>query len=189
MIKKSLTVQLHEDVCKFANVLKTQGVQQRRPCLYLFTDDRRSSNRDAGLCAHWCSAFDCFWRFFCRIVKRPHYWMPDCKYVVCADEGYRGGKTIPIKANTVDKAAANCCSMLKKVIVIQEQRRSHQIGMNIVTSGITMRMDRPLLLIVHPEPMDAEDPLVYPLYTSGSTGKPKGVHCTATGGYLLFTLP
>jgi acetyl-CoA synthetase len=104
----------------------------------------------------------------------------DCHYVVCADEGYRGGKTIAIKAN-VDLAAV-ACPQLKKVIVIKntgnpvdwhEQRDLwYELAMSEASS------------ICPAEEMDAEDPL-FILYTSGSTGKPKGILHT-TGGYLLY---
>jgi acetyl-CoA synthetase len=104
----------------------------------------------------------------------------DCKVVVCADEGYRGGKIIPIKAN-VDQALSECPGV-NKVIVIKN-------------SGNTVAWDESRNVWYHeamssasevcpPEEMDAEDPL-FILYTSGSTGKPKGVLHT-TGGYLLF---
>jgi acetyl-CoA synthetase len=104
----------------------------------------------------------------------------DCHYVVCADEGYRGGKTIAIKAN-VDLAAASCPE-LKKVIVIKntgnpvawhESRDLWYHQAMVEASSICL-----------PEEMDAEDPL-FILYTSGSTGKPKGILHT-TGGYLLY---
>jgi acetyl-CoA synthetase len=105
----------------------------------------------------------------------------DCRFLVCADEGYRGGKTIPIKANA-DKAVASCPG-LEKVIVIKntgnqvnwcEQRDVwYHDAMTTVSAECLA------------EEMDAEDPL-FILYTSGSTGKPKGVLHT-TGGYLLYT--
>jgi len=100
--------------------------------------------------------------------------------VVCADEGYRGGKIIAIKAN-VDKAAASC-PRLEKVIVIKNSSGSidwheqRDIWYNEAMSEASA--DCPA------EEMDAEDPL-FILYTSGSTGKPKGVLHT-TGGYLLY---
>jgi acetyl-CoA synthetase len=105
----------------------------------------------------------------------------DCKYLVCADEGFRGGKVIPIKS-TVDEAALGC-PMLETVIVIENSGKH----VNWVEGRdwwyhrlmATASADCP------PEPMDAEDPL-FILYTSGSTGKPKGVQ-HSTGGYLLYT--
>ncbi|MEY3882220.1 MAG: acetate--CoA ligase [Pseudomonadota bacterium] len=100
--------------------------------------------------------------------------------MVCADEGYRGGKTLPIKAN-VDLAAEGCPD-LKKIIVIKNTGNpvawyeSRDIWYHQAMSQASE--DCPA------EAMDAEDPL-FILYTSGSTGKPKGVVHT-TGGYLLY---
>jgi acetyl-CoA synthetase len=104
----------------------------------------------------------------------------DCNYVVCADEGYRGGKTLPIKAN-VDQAAESC-PQLKKVIVIKntgnpvDWHEQRDIWYHEAMAGASV--DCP------PEEMGAEDPL-FILYTSGSTGKPKGILHTI-GGYLLY---
>jgi acetyl-CoA synthetase len=104
----------------------------------------------------------------------------DCHYVICADEGYRGGKVIPIKA-TVDKAVAFCPDV-KHVIVIKNTGNDihwqvdRDVWYDAAMSAVSS--DCP------PESMAAEDPL-FILYTSGSTGKPKGVLHT-TGGYLLY---
>ena len=104
----------------------------------------------------------------------------DCRYVVCADEGYRGGKIISIKAN-VD-AAAISCPRLEKVIVIKNSGRpvnwheQRDIWYHEAMTDASAECPA--------EEMDAEDPL-FILYTSGSTGKPKGVLHT-TGGYLLY---
>ena len=103
----------------------------------------------------------------------------DCQTVITADEGLRGSKRIPLKAN-VDEALERCPNV-HSVIVIQ--RTGAEVNWvdrrDVDYHDITARVD----LICEPEPMDAEDPL-FILYTSGSTGKPKGVMHT-TGGYLL----
>ena len=104
----------------------------------------------------------------------------DCQYVVCADEGYRGGKVLPIKAS-VDEAAVSCPN-LKSVIVIKNTGNpvawfdNRDVWYHEAMASASA--DCPA------EIMAAEDPL-FILYTSGSTGKPKGVLHT-TGGYLLY---
>jgi acetyl-CoA synthetase len=103
----------------------------------------------------------------------------DCRTVITADEGLRGGKYVPLKQN-VDKALESCPNV-STVLVVQRTEgdvnwvEGRDIWYHEALHGISD--DCP------PEPMDAEDPL-FILYTSGSTGKPKGVLHT-TGGYLL----
>ena len=106
----------------------------------------------------------------------------DCKseYIITADEGIRGGKTIPLK-NIVDDALSQCPSV-KKCIVVKRTgnnvswNESRDLYLNDIISSVES--------ICRPEEMKAEDPL-FILYTSGSTGKPKGVLHT-TGGYLVY---
>ena len=177
--KKITYRQLHEDVCKFANVLKTQGVKKGdRVCIYLPMIAEAATVMLA--CTRIGAVHSIVFGGFSAESLKDRILDADCKYVVCADEGYRGGKTIPIKAN-VDKAAASC-PRLEKVIVIKNSSGSidwheqRDIWYNEAMSEASA--DCPA------EEMDAEDPL-FILYTSGSTGKPKGVLHT-TGGYLLF---
>ena len=177
--KKFTYRQLHEDVCKFANVLKAQGVKKGDwVCIYLPMISEAASVMLA--CTRIGAVHSVVFGGFSAEALKDRILDSDCHYVVCADEGYRGGKTIAIKAN-VDLAAASC-PQIKKVIVIKntgnpvawhEQRDLwyHQ-GMSEASS------------ICPAEEMDAEDPL-FILYTSGSTGKPKGILHT-TGGYLLY---
>ena len=104
----------------------------------------------------------------------------DSKVVICADEGLRGGRKVPLKAN-VDAAVANLPGV-ESVLVVR--RTGGAVEMK---SGRDYYYDDEAAKVpaeCAPEPMNAEDPL-FILYTSGSTGKPKGVqHCT--GGYLLY---
>lgn len=177
--KKITYRQLHEDVCKFANVLKAQGVKKGdRVCIYLPMISEAASVMLA--CTRIGAVHSVVFGGFSAEALKDRLLDSDCHYVVCADEGYRGGKTIAIKAN-VDLAAASC-PQLKKVIVIKntgnpvtwhEQRDIwYHLAMDEASS------------ICPAEEMDAEDPL-FILYTSGSTGKPKGI-LHSTGGYLLY---
>ena len=100
--------------------------------------------------------------------------------MITADEGVRGGKTIPLKANA--DAALERCPTVKSVIVIK--RTGGEIGWVEGRDVWYETGTAAQAATCPPEPMDAEDPL-FILYTSGSTGKPKGVMHT-TGGYLLF---
>ena len=177
--KKITYRQLHEDVCKFANVLKAQGVKKGdRVCIYLPMISEAASVMLA--CTRIGAVHSVVFGGFSAEALKDRLLDSDCHYVVCADEGCRGGKTIAIKAN-VDLAAASCPE-LKKVIVIKN-------------TGNPIAWHEPRDLWYHqamveassicpPEEMDAEDPL-FILYTSGSTGKPKGI-LHSTGGYLLY---
>ena len=177
--KKITYRQLHEDVCKFANVLKSQGVKKGdRVCIYLPMISEAATVMLA--CTRIGAVHSIVFGGFSAEALKDRILDSDCRYVVCADEGYRGGKIIPIKAN-VDEAAASC-PRLAKVIVIKNSagpidwHEQRDIWYHEAMSEASA--DCPA------EEMDAEDPL-FILYTSGSTGKPKGVLHT-TGGYLLF---
>jgi acetyl-CoA synthetase len=178
--KKITYRQLHEDVCKFANVLKTQGVKKGdRVCIYLPMISEAATVMLA--CTRIGAVHSIVFGGFSAESLKDRILDADCKYVVCADEGYRGGKTIPIKAN-VDQAAASC-PRLETVIIIKNSggpidwHEQRDIWYHEAMTDASS--DCPA------EEMDAEDTL-FILYTSGSTGKPKGVLHTI-GGYLLFT--
>ncbi len=106
----------------------------------------------------------------------------DCKseYVVTADEGVRGGKTIPLKLTT-DKALESCPDV-KKCLVVKRTNKEIEIkkDRDVFFDDVIKEVDS----ICEPEVLNAEDPL-FILYTSGSTGKPKGVMHT-TGGYIVY---
>ncbi|MEQ1484119.1 acetate--CoA ligase [Methyloglobulus sp.] len=171
--------QLHQQVCKFANVLKAQGVEKGdRVCIYLPMIAEAATVMLA--CTRIGAVHSVVFGGFSAEALKDRILDSDCKFVVCADEGYRGGNVISIKAN-VDLALKHCPGV-EKVIVIKNTDNS-------------VAWDEPRNIWYHeamaaasdvcpPEEMDAEDPL-FILYTSGSTGKPKGVLHT-TGGYLLF---
>src|SRR5665213_3234409 len=155
------------------------GRQEGRPRHHLHADDSGSGGVDSGLRAHrrdplgdlrWLrSGFD---RGACRGVQI-------C--VVTADEGLRGGRKIPLKAN-VDTACDKAGGVTSVIVVRHTKEKVNmKAGRDVYYDEIakTVPADCPC------EEMSAEDPL-FILYTSGSTGKPKGVLHT-TGGYLLYT--
>lgn len=170
--------ELHEQVCRMANVLKSNGVKKGdRVTLYLPMIPAAAYAMLA--CARIGAVHSVVFGGFSpdSLAGR----IEDCgsRIVVTADEGRRGGKKVPLKAN-VDEA-------LKKVSVDTVIVVSHTGGAIDWVEGRDVRYEE-AAAAASPEcpcePMNAEDPL-FILYTSGSTGKPKGVLHT-TGGYLLW---
>ena len=169
--------QLLAEVCRFANVLKSAGTKKGdRVTIYLPMIPEAAFAMLA--CARIGAIHSVVFGGFSPDALAGRITDCDSSIVVTADEGRRGGKRVPLKAN-VDAAAA-IAGCLKKVIVVK------------ATGGdVTMNPDRDfwyheadVASDCLPEPMNAEDPL-FILYTSGSTGKPKGVVHTS-GGYLLW---
>jgi acetyl-CoA synthetase len=178
--KKITYKQLHAEVQKFANVLKQQGVKKGdRVTIYMPMIPEAAVSILA--CARIGAIHSVIFGGFSpdSIAGR----IEDCKStcVVTADEGVRGGRKIPLKAN-VD-AACDKAGGVTSVIVVRhtKDKVNMKAGRDVYYDEIakTVPADCPC------EEMSAEDPL-FILYTSGSTGKPKGVLHT-TGGYLLYT--
>ncbi|KQM27746.1 MULTISPECIES: acetate--CoA ligase [unclassified Sphingomonas] len=171
--------ELHQQVCCFANVLKAKGVKKGdRVTLYLPMVPEAAAAMLA--CTRIGAIHSIVFGGFSPDSLANRLVDCDSHLVITADEGCRGGKRIPLKAN-VDKALENAPGV-DTVIVI---RRSG--GTVPMVEGRDFWL-HDLLADAAPdcpaEPMDAEDPL-FILYTSGSTGKPKGVLHT-TGGYLVW---
>lgn len=171
--------QLSLNVNRFANVLKKHGVKKGdRVTIYLPMIVEAVYAMLA--CARIGAVHSVVFGGFApdSIVDRIHN--SDSHHVITADEGYRGGKTIPLKVN-VD-AALEKAKIVKKVIVVRNS------GGNVdMKAGRDVWYHDECMTVpdyCEPERMQAEDPL-FLLYTSGSTGKPKGVLHT-TGGYLVF---
>jgi acetyl-CoA synthetase len=178
--KKITYRQLHAEVQKFANVLKQQGVKKGdRVTIYMPMIPEAAVSILA--CARIGAIHSVIFGGFSpdSIAGR----IEDCKStcVVTADEGVRGGRKIPLKAN-VD-AACDKAGGVTSIIVVRhtKDKVNMKAGRDVYYDEIakTVPADCPC------EEMSAEDPL-FILYTSGSTGKPKGVLHT-TGGYLLYT--
>ena len=177
--KKVTYRELYEEVCKLSNVLKSRGVKKGdRVCIYMPMITEAAVAMLA--CTRIGAVHSIVFGGFSPDSLRDRILDSDCQTVITADEGVRGGKSVPLKVNA-DKALADCpnvktCIVVRRTggdVAWQEGRDVWYDEMMVDAST-----DCP------PEEMDAEDPL-FILYTSGSTGKPKGVLHT-TGGYLLF---
>ena len=171
--------QLHAEVCRFANVLRGEGVRKGdRVTLYLPMIPEAVFAMLA--CARLGAIHSIVFGGFSPDALAGRITDCDSKYLITADEGRRGGKAVPLKANA--DAAAKLVTCLQKMIVVKatggtvamQEGRDHWY--HDLAAGVGA--DCPA------EPMNAEDPL-FILYTSGSTGKPKGVLHTS-GGYLLW---
>jgi len=170
--------QLHQNVSRLANVLKSRGVKKGdRVCIYMPMIPEAAYAMLA--CTRIGAVHSVVFGGFSPDALRDRILDADCRTVITADEGVRGGKAVALKQN-VDKALAGCPNVSTVVVV---ERTGAAVNWN---EGRDLNYQQALNAASDdcpPEPMDAEDPL-FILYTSGSTGKPKGVLHT-TGGYLL----
>ncbi|MGH6635163.1 MAG: acetate--CoA ligase [Gammaproteobacteria bacterium] len=171
--------ELHVEVCRFANALKSRGVKKGdRVAIYMPMVPEAVAAMLA--CARIGAVHSVVFGGFSPQSLRDRILDSDCRTVVTADGGLRGGKRISLKAN-VD-AALEQCPNVHTVMVLQ------RTGANIAWDPRRDVWYHQVCAQAAPEcpaeEMDAEDPL-FILYTSGSTGKPKGVLHT-TGGYLLY---
>jgi len=169
---------LHDEVCKLANAMKEQGIEKGdRVCLYMPMIPEAVYAMLA--CTRIGAIHSVVFGGFSPEALRGRINDSKCKMVITADEGLRGTKPIPLKAN-VDEACKETPS-IESILVCR-----------VTGSNVAWNDDRDVWYdetvsrqasTCEPEHMDAEDPM-FILYTSGSTGTPKGVLHT-TGGYLL----
>ena len=176
--KKLTYRELHEQVCKFANALKGLGVKRGdRVCIYMPMIPETAVAMLA--CTRIGAVHSIVFGGFSPDSLKDRIIDATCNVVITSDEGLRGGRKVPMKANA-DKALESTPSVQKMVVVKRTGGNVAWVeGRDVWYHDIMANAsaDCP------PEHMDAEDPL-FILYTSGSTGKPKGVLHT-TGGYLL----
>ena len=173
--------ELHDEVCRFANVLKKYGIRKGdRVVLYMpmVPEAAIAMLACARIGAVHCVVFGGFSpdSLASRIEDSR------AKLVITADAGMRGGKLIPLKENVDSALEIQGTQSVEHVVVVH--RTGNPIQFNVERDAwyhlAIMKVDEHC----PPEPMKAEDPL-FILYTSGSTGKPKGVLHT-TGGYLVY---
>jgi acetyl-CoA synthetase len=173
--------ELHERVCKFANALKALGAEKGdRITIYMPMIPEAAIAMLA--CARIGAVHSVVFGGFSPDALAGRIHDCDSNIVVTADEGVRGGKSVPLKAN-VDAAAQNPdVTSLKKVLVVRNT--GNDIGWVEGRDAWLHDLEASVDADCPCEEMGAEDPL-FILYTSGSTGKPKGVLHT-TGGYLVY---
>ncbi|WP_045855563.1 acetate--CoA ligase [Teredinibacter purpureus] len=170
--------ELHEKVSKLGNVLKARGVKKGdRVCIYLPMIPEAAYAMLA--CARIGAVHSIVFGGFSPEALKDRIQDSDCKVVITSDEGLRGGRAVPLKANA-DKAVSQCPNVSTLLVV---KRTGGEVAWNPVRDVWYHEQMAEVGADCPPEPMDSEDPL-FILYTSGSTGKPKGVLHT-TGGYLL----
>ncbi|WP_395662232.1 acetate--CoA ligase [Aestuariivirga sp.] len=178
--KKITYNELHEHVCRFANVLKKNGVK-KGDCVTIYLPMIPEAAYAMLACTRIGAVHSIVFGGFSPDSLASRINDANSKLIITSDEGLRGGRKVPLKVNT-DEALKRCAGN-EKVLVVR--RTGGQVAM---TPGRDMWYHEEAAQVTadcKPEKMKAEDPL-FILYTSGSTGKPKGVLHT-TGGYLVYT--
>ncbi len=169
---------LHANVCRLANALKARGVRRGdRVCIYMPMIPEAAYAMLA--CARIGAIHSVVFGGFSPQSLKDRILDSDCRTLITADEGIRGGKTVPLKANA--EAALESCPNVTTVLTVRRTGRDvpWREGRDIWYHELVESQSADC----EPEHMGAEDPL-FILYTSGSTGKPKGVQ-HGTAGYLL----
>ncbi len=170
--------ELHAEVCKFANVLKSRGAKKGdRISIYMPMVPEAAVAMLA--CTRIGAIHSVVFGGFSPDALRDRILDSDCQIVITADQSIRGGKKVPLKDNA-DQAIASCPNVHTSVVIRRggdpvEWHEGRDIWYHEAMESASTDCA--------PEEMDAEDPM-FILYTSGSTGKPKGVQHT-TGGYML----
>jgi acetyl-CoA synthetase len=170
--------ELYEHVCKLANGLRARGVKKGdRVCIYMPMIPEAAYAMLA--CSRIGAIHSVVFGGFSPQSLKDRILDSDCQTVITADEGMRGGKAIPLKANTDEALAA--CPNVHTVVTVKRTGGDigWQEGRDIWYADLTSNQPK----ACEPEVVESEDPL-FILYTSGSTGKPKGVQ-HSSAGYLL----
>ena len=171
--------ELHRDVCKLANVLKSRGVKKGdRVCIYLPMIPEAAVAMLA--CTRIGAVHSIVFGGFSPDSLRDRVLDSDCRVVITSDESVRGGRHVPLKKNA-DKALEECPNVSTVLVV---KRTGGPVAWNPARDVWYDDLMATASEVCEPVAMDAEDPL-FILYTSGSTGKPKGALHT-TGGYLVY---
>ena len=171
--------QLHDAVCRLANGLRSRGVAKGdRVCIYMPMIPEATYAMLA--CARIGAVHSVVFGGFSPQSLKDRILDSDCRTVITADQGVRGGRTVPLKENT-ETALAECPDVHTVVTVKRTGadvpwNDGRDVWYHDLTEGQPPHCE--------PQPMAAEDPL-FILYTSGSTGRPKGVQ-HGTAGYLLY---
>ncbi len=174
--------ELHDEVCRFANVLKASGVK-KGDTVSLYLPMIPEAAYAMLACARIGAVHSVVFGGFSSDALAGRISDARSKVVITADEGLRGGKTVPLKAN-VDAAIDKVTDVeVSRVIVVR--RTGNDVSMLAKRDVWYHEAAKDVPADCPYEEMGAEDPL-FILYTSGSTGKPKGVLHT-TGGYLVFS--
>ena len=177
--KKITYQELYDNVTRLANVLKARGVKKGdRVCIYMPMIPEAAYAMLA--CTRIGAVHSVVFGGFSPEALKDRILDSDCQVLITADEGLRGGRQVPLKANA-DKALEHCPNVHTVLTVKRTGGNINWVeGRDVWMHELMAEASTECPA----EPMDAEDPL-FILYTSGSTGKPKGVLHT-TGGYLLY---
>lgn len=177
--KKITYQELHDEVCRFANVLKKHGIK-KGDCVTIYLPMIPEAAYAMLACTRIGAVHSIVFGGFSPDSLSGRVIDANSKLIITADEGLRGGKKVPLKANADD--ALKKCSGKEKMIVVR--RTGGPVNMQKDRDFWYHEEAKTVSAECAPAKMKAEDPL-FILYTSGSTGKPKGVLHT-TGGYLLY---
>ncbi len=172
--------ELHAEVCKLANVLKSRGIK-KGDCISIYMPMIPEAAVAMLACTRIGAIHSVVFGGFSPEALKDRILDSDCKLVITADEGIRGGRTVPLKEN-VDIALSKCPNVHTAIVI---QRTGKDVAWNENRDVWYQDAMKNASTDCPATEMDAEDPL-FILYTSGSTGKPKGVLHT-TAGYLLYT--
>ena len=173
--------ELHEEVCRFANALKSQGVRQG-DVVAIYMPMVVEASVAMLACTRIGAIHSIVFAGFSPEALAGRIIDSNAKLVITADEGVRGGKKIPLKANVDEALTHPDIRTIEKVIVYK--RTGADIAWHNHRDVWWHELQQLSSPHCQPRAMNAEDPL-FILYTSGSTGKPKGVLHT-TGGYLVY---